>query len=618
MILKDSVKAGEKMIEIGTHRLYESSTLPNTPPRTTHTRIQENKIALLPNSISQQVLLNKPITKSSCSRLSKPSLRFGESEGERNDESKAYITKRFKVYREQYDFLWSICQNCNRATFKLLAHLVASTVLLYQKREEETRIRIPMCIIKEKIGKDASPMHLIGLDIIGYQRHQRPDLEKQIRGRTRRYWVQTWVMKKWFEVGRSLFESGEFVNAPRVNLMTGKPVLRDPKSKLTQGESRNQEPIEAVEAIKEVGRNGLLFNKKNGDDWLKQDWREVQELKEEADLIEDRDGWNSRTYEDAIIEFESREQRWWGALSLYELTFDRKSTRHIEGDIWRYVPAYELNESGRASEKEGGLQNIPGEMKQAIYRGIENFHNWDLSSSHPNAFRLLVEDRGIDVTWLAEVLDTPNYKEVYAAQVELDPKTWKAILLAIINGFDLPERAYQPHKKEKALTTLWKAVGKDLNQLQGVLNRLRGQFDPLYKIRVKWRDDLLDKYVPSNSLRAIRNGREFLPNAAGKMLYIDELPKGRVQRAKKITYFLLAGIETKYLNTLTMIGAKHDSEFKVQSWEYDGVLTIGCISEDAKHQAAIQSGFKYANLIEKSFDGSPIKNLCPANDSLAA
>ena len=81
------------------------------------------------------------------------------------------------------------------------------------------------------------------------------------------------------------------------------------------------------------------------------------------------------------------------------------------------------------------------------------------------------------------------------------------------------------------------------------------------------------------------------------------------QAKADIAAFFLQGKEAVFIHHLTLLGAKYG--YKPIGNEYDGLLTIGLIPEEAVNEARELSGFVSASLDMKAF--TPFK---PLNVSL--
>ena len=496
---------------------------------------------------------------------------------------KAYsgrIIKRFKVLEEQYEYLRSLAANLNEETFRFLVHVVASTLL--KLREEPEDRYSPICIelIRGKFGRNVSWRSLRErriIDVKGYSREL---------ARSRKFKLTERVIDELLHIAqRYSFE--EPLTVKRVNLMTGKPTRLKLKNVL-RDDNRNEEPTTYINAVEEIRRNGSFFN-----------YRAVAAVtnrkREKADKLLAEKGPDSDEY---LLAHRQWQNDYYCFLSVLF-----QNPVQVTDSIWRYEPAYRPAKSGRAQQIGGGFQSASVEVKAAAVEGLDNFYNYDLEASQPNALRLQFQIAGRNTDWLNHYLSIPNYKEVYAAKAELSKETWKTCVIALIMGATMPKEAKRPNnrgRKNSVLEALWKEAEGDLTKLKELLARFTEVVQPLVDELELWHTWLIEEYIP-NTTKFSKRGA-YIVNDVGKRLYLNTLPQSKKmlwKKKAKVVAFILQGTEANFIHRLTTLGPKYG--YRVIGNEHDGVLCLEQIPEEAVSEVVELTGFRYAKLVVKPF-----------------
>lgn len=272
----------------------------------------------------------------------------------------------------------------------------------------------------------------------------------------------------------------------------------------------------------------------------------------------------------------------------------------IKDGINYYSPAYDVSMSGRVYQKGGALQTCSRQMKYHAYSRIANLFNYDLQASHINILIQLFEDAGLDAGWLIAYRDTPKNKVVYAEKAGLPIDIWKTCLLSLVMGAHLPRKTKNYEERDNTiLNELAELAEGDEDKLKELLARFTEAVMPLVKQLEKWHEWLLKVYMRRE--KEYSPAGWFIKNAAGRRLYLCDLPRGRLLWLAKarLAAFLLQGIESCTVHHLTLIGEKYG--YKPVSNEHDGLITIGQIPPEAVIEASSLSGFRNARLEIKEF-----------------
>ncbi len=368
-------------------------------------------------------------------------------------------------------------------------------------------------------------------------------------GHCREYRVKDEYLIAYSEIG-GLMSAEEYLAEPHVCFDTGRLMNSPPLSKLTYP-SRMPLPEGTRAAIKVLDRNKCLANLPAVEMHEQQRRAEYQEV--------------SQHHDKANAEYKRARGRFINDSSCRAMFLDYKPTRY-SGDIWSYKPAWRATSTGRLHVVGGCMQSASGEMKRRAYSGIEGLKNYDIKSSQIFITITLLEQAGLDASWLIEYVETPNYKEVYGNRVNIPGNLFKRIVIAMCMGAQLPESIEQARYAEFSILDYLAEVAHDKHHLSELLKGLREVVEPLVRALKQWHAYLLDKYIPKH-----RRGA-YLPNAAGFYLNLTELrltlDKG--SDVPKVAAHLLQGLEAACIQE--MIGRSAEANFTPISCEHDGFI----------------------------------------------
>jgi hypothetical protein len=245
-----------------------------------------------------------------------------------------------------------------------------------------------------------------------------------------------------------------------------------------------------------------------------------------------------------------------------------------------------VTETGRIVEVNGGVQRLPKEFKQANYAKLPNCYNYDIKSSQIAALQVFCEMLHIECSILDEYLKNDNAKEEYAAKCGISIRTWKDCLCALLFGaYSGKKGAPYSFIKDEFYSNYILAEYKYESWLFVI--------EPFRKVIHEW----LSKVRAYAESTIDRDG--FIYNATG--IKIDYYNNPRCRSRKFLSAFYLQGLEAAFIHTLWMKSVDREYNFKVISPEFDGLVTIGEIPDNAITTAQIQSGFINAKLVKKDF-----------------
>jgi hypothetical protein len=510
------------------------------------------------------------------------------------DKYKGRIIKKFRVLREQYQYLRGLADGLNEQTYQFLAHVAASTLLRLKEESEERYSPIYCKLIRREFGKAVNWRELQLRGIIDIKPYCKE------RGQSRKYKLSEAVIAELLAVAHN-YSFDQHVNARLVNLMTGKLSSSRHKNVLYD-QHGNEEPSLYVDAMREIAGNGSYFNFRAVAAVIQLRRAEMEDLEEAAEEILRSCGGDlqDRAYQVACKRYLKAQRQWQNDYYCF-ISVLHQNPVHVGGGIWRYEAAYKPASSGRAQQIGGGFQSASSTVKAAAVEGLENCHNYDLEASQLNVLRIQLCKAGISTAWLDKYLSTDQCKEVYAGRAGVSEKTWKTCLIALVMGAQLPSKPNRPTRmgnKRIILKTLWEEAEGDLAVLAIKLEGFTNEVQTLLGELDSWHDWLIAKFVPENA-KFSKSG-SYIENDMGKRLYLSEPSNGRYTSRKKkarIAAFLLQGTESAYIHRLTTLGPKYG--FRIIANEHDGVISLGEIPREAQQETAELSGFTEAKLVIK-------------------
>jgi len=404
------------------------------------------------------------------------------------------------------------------------------------------------------------------------------------RGRCAEYRVSDAIMTEYNRLIR------RHVEGVLVNLFTSKPTTRKHRSKVTD-DNNNALPDLVKTAIRAIdvgycNEPAVLDHLAA----LKSDYQDARAVREQLDLDEKS---GTDAYEAALAKERVALNRYTHDLACYE-TMKKQKTRQISPSVFEYQTAYRMQMSGRLAQIGGGAQSASRQMKEAIYTGIDDLHNYDIKSSQVYVLIEQLTRARIEAGWLRTYASTPDAKHVYAAKAGISVDSWKSILYALFMGATLPKNITSSDGVVR--NTLEAEAGQD--RLEAAYSRLRGILEPLYRDALKlWRTYLLDSWLELKAYRG-HAGRRYVKNAVGVRFCVDDVANP-YELKKKLAAFLLQGREAAFIHTLT--GYADEYGFQVISNEHDGLVTIGSIPTEAINRAKRVQDMDYVRFVEKSF-----------------
>ncbi len=215
--------------------------------------------------------------------------------------------------------------------------------------------------------------------------------------------------------------------------------------------------------------------------------------------------------------------------------------------------------------------------------GYNDYKNYDIQSSQLTLLNKLCENIGMDKKLYKESLEHIVDKKFYqniALKFNLQINTIKKCALSLVFGGSVRGSVYRFIENDENMKD--RSVELILNNF---LKEMEILMDLLKLIKIK-----LSQYLEDNNF-------EYCDNGVTKIKY-SSIIKNRIN-INKILVFYLQGMESFYIYNLINICKQKD--VKVISYEFDGVVTLGEITEEMKMIAIEKSGIN-VNLIEKQFN----------------
>jgi hypothetical protein len=291
-----------------------------------------------------------------------------------------------------------------------------------------------------------------------------------------------------------------------------------------------------------------------------------------------------KAYEKALGQYETD----WFAFDLIK----HQALRHEHGDIWSYIPAYDVQKiSGRLTEVGGGLQSCSREMKAASIEGL-HYINYDVTSSQLYGLRQGFEEAHIDTKPIDALLVWD--KKRLAAGIGVSVDTYKGMLYAMLfHGSLYPtlqDALDSAEKHRRQVGSIAKAILEDTgctdpHEAHAAFSEL---MQPLYKALKKWHKWLVGPYW-----RKVRqkNRGYFATNDCGIVFRKSDWERGHEQKSKMAAWYL-QGKEACLIHHLALLGSKYG--YTAVANEHDGLLIDGEIPQEAFDEALHLANFKNA------------------------
>ncbi len=295
----------------------------------------------------------------------------------------------------------------------------------------------------------------------------------------------------------------------------------------------------------------------------------------------------------------------------------------LENGLAEFTPIFNKpQDPGRISETGGGLQTSSRLMKHIAFSNIPGLRNYDLKSSQVFGLIQQFEEADVDTSWLKTYLGKD--KQEFADQVGISKDRWKQILCATVMGAHLQKKVsikdFEPKyivKKIKGELVEIKippsdAVIKALyEEAAGVPSVAMGYYikyyqaiEPLLTSIAAWQKWLLEVYLVDSKNLQNTQGKVVIQNPTGQTFNISDYMKaGKFinvnELQRKVSAFILQGVEASFIHHLTNLSSQFG--FEVLSNQFDGLVVLGEIPEQAMELAKAASGLNHAYLEEKGF-----------------
>lgn len=308
----------------------------------------------------------------------------------------------------------------------------------------------------------------------------------------------------------------------------------------------------------------------------------------------------------------------------------------LEGEIWLYKAPYKPQRSGRITHVEGGFQMVTREMQGALFGDLEATFNYDLKSSQPRAVCQLLEEKGLDSSWLRRYMADPEGKYNAAQAIGLSrdkSQTWKDCLNALLMGATVP-KFKSTKQQDLAITREWQyahakseAEQRSLKRVTrsgivhylakaaatpeeacAVYRRFQNYVRPLKQVIDQWHELLEAECNPGRG-----KSEGYLKNAAGMkfgyqksnesdfgVILLDDKNDQTCRPGGRIAAWRLQGLEGAFMGHLSKLQRTYG--FRMMQNYHDGVITEGRIPQEAVEKAAAAAGLKECELEVKPLE----------------
>lgn len=498
--------------------------------------------------------------------------------------SQAYIMEYYKVNKAQLDLIDDLCLLKDSRTF--LCHTLVSNLIKWGEAApisyELIKTNIPEAQWKSLVERG-----LIEATDYSYTGHK-----------SREFTVNLELIDLFLEAGK--LPLAEDIEATKYNLFTGRVVNTKQVSSFKLPNSTNQAPQLVKDAMSSIPY--CLIRLESLEAYIN---------KQEALYVQAKEDYftNLSITKD---QFNTIRGQYYSSNTAYSLVVAQKPIK-IEDDLYNYVPAYEVQMSGRICQVFGAMTNACREMKEIAYKDIKDLHNYDLQASQVNGLIQQFEAANIDTAWLEAYKANPNSKYEYAALVGVSVDCWKQLLISTIMGSSLPTDIKKAQAKldkdggplAAVLDALNKEFLGDIDKVISALKAYASAIKPLKESLDIWHNYLVTTYILLNGYKA-GNKCIYITNPTGMRINVTELlgknTNKEIWKAKAtLAHFILAGQESAFIHHLSVLG-KVKEEFVTLGSEYDGLITLHKVSEETIKQAGLTSGLNNPILVEKPFN----------------
>lgn len=336
----------------------------------------------------------------------------------------------------------------------------------------------------------------------------------------------------------------EFAATPLVDFTTGRAMM--PARTRCVDDHNHAEPALVTAALKRLTANGCLLN--------------LSEL-EAAYRVLDRGNL-------ADADGKRLQGQWRAATACWTAILAQRPER-LDGDLWRYRPAYRAVSTGRIQQIGGAVQTLARDLKRAAFAGPQ-FTNHDIKSAQLFIACTLIEAAGLNAGPLVAYLDGADYDAVGAA-MGVRGATAKRMVIAIAMGAVLPKMARDwRNRHNSVLNLLAEYADGDDDHMARLVKDANTVLGDIAACLHRWHAYLLDTYINLHKRRC--RGGYGLPNAVGKVLPLSDLrlshPRWRWVDVARVAAHLLQGLEQAVIQQMII----SDDGMRVVSAEHDGFI----------------------------------------------
>ena len=294
--------------------------------------------------------------------------------------------------------------------------------------------------------------------------------------------------------------------------------------------------------------------------------------------------------------------RYFHDISILEPESILHSTRFLlhSGEILVQVNDLSISYTGRVFPRGFNSTRLTREEKRINYEILQTLTdkpicNYDLKNSQMNCILSYADIFNLNYPNLRKYLIDDQRREI-SNLIGVSEQLLKGFLLRVIFGVRLDLHKTVPN----SLKDLYTEYGyKSFESQMKIHNKIQDNWivEGVLKDLLSWREDCkkVIKMMSADSLGL----PDWYTNG------VTTVRKSSLTSSSKISAFLLQGMESAFIYHLTknQYSRIKGNDYGVISYEFDGIVTLGSITEESVISARLLSGFKYAQVELKPWIG---------------
>ena len=326
------------------------------------------------------------------------------------------------------------------------------------------------------------------------------------------------------------------------------------------------------------------------------------------EAVRERFGEGSKQWQ-ALRDYEKARGRWRSAHLALEVVKGQSPEPQENGAMWRYSAAYTASSTGRITEKHGGFQNAPTEVKAASIKGLERARNYDVKSCHDTALRILfsaehfdVDDAGYFDDYERKDAGDGDAKKAAADYIGCTRKTFKSCHHALKQQAS-PITPFGKND-ERIVPDIYAYLRDDhlVDDPHVALKKFRKLTARLRTALKEWREKLEVRAWKE----AVRNQHGvYFKNAVGMRFPLHKYQDPNADKAKltpkgrrRLAAHVLQGMEAYFVHTLAALLKEKDGVDVIAN-EHDGLITLGDVPNTAVQEAQRITGYDGMEFVPK-------------------